>query len=286
MQPVRKIIPLSRQDGFWGLLKIIWQMSGEGYTHVYDAHNNVRSFWVRGLLPLFSFLRCGVYTQTLVRSKNRVRRFLFFKCGLPVFKMPFRGSQSFLDPLESWQISSQFLQQPHWQTDARCPKKLPRAYIALAPSAAWETKRWPIAHWKTLISLLPDTSFVILGGPRDHFCAEIASLAPERVVNMAGQLSLEESCAVVASAQLTISGDTGLLHAADQMRVPNLGLIGPTAFGYTSQNTSLILETQLSCKPCSKDGRDRCTNAIFQKCMVDITPEQVADAVRLKVASP
>ncbi len=278
-QPLRRVISLHREQGFLGLLKIIWQLSAEGYTHLYDAHNNVRSFWVRLLLPLFSLIRRGVYTKTLVRSKNRLRRFMYFKLGLPTFKMPFRGSQSFLDPLAAWGISPVFLQQSHWHTTS-ASQNLPASYIAMAPSAAWETKRWPVGHWQSLISLLPEFSFVILGGPQDHFCQDIANVDPKRVFNLAGKLSLEESCAVIAQAQLTISGDTGLLHVADQMRKANIGLIGPTAFGYTSQNTSMILETQLSCKPCSKDGRDRCTNAVFQKCMIDITPASVATSAR------
>ena len=61
----------------------------------------------------------------------------------------------------------------------------------------------------------------------------------------------------------------------------NIGLIGPTAFGYTSQNLSVVLETQLPCKPCSKDGRDPCKNVVFQKCMIEITPEKVAHAAKL-----
>lgn len=279
-QPLRRVIPLHREQGFLGLLKIIWQLSAEGYTHLYDAHNNVRSFWVRLLLPLLSLVRRGIYTKTLVRSKNRFRRFLFFKMGLPTFKMPFRGSQSFLDPLAAWGVSPVFLQQSHWQTTATASQNLPASYIALAPSAAWETKRWPASHWQKLISLLPEFSFVILGGPRDHFCQEIANIDTKRVLNLAGRLSLEESCAVIAGAILTVSGDTGLLHAADQMRKSNIGLIGPTAFGYTSQDTSVILETHLPCKPCSKDGRNRCTNSVFQKCMIDISPLSVATTAR------
>jgi heptosyltransferase-2 len=131
-------------------------------------------------------------------------------------------------------------------------------------------------YWKQLITLLPQTQFVILGGPEDTFCEELTLIAPERCTNLAGKISLIESCRVVGGARLTISADTGLLHAADQMRKPNIGLIGPTAFGYTSQNTSVVLETQLSCKPCSKDGRDPCKNTVFQRCMIEITPEAVA----------
>lgn len=274
-QPLNQIYSLEKTKGFLGLLRLLWSLSAASYTHIYDAHNNLRSFWVRTLLPFFIFCRHQTWPRTLVRSKNRWKRFLFFKLGRPVFKMPYKGSESFLTPLKKWNMNPSFLQTPHLTVNSSTPV-LPGKFIAIAPSAAWETKRWPVAHWKKLIELLPQSSFVILGGPQDDFCNEISQVAPQRVLNLAGKLNLTESCAVVQKAQLTISGDTGILHAADQMRKLNIGLIGPTAFGYTSQNISTILETQLACKPCSKDGRNRCTNSVFQKCMVDISPETVA----------
>jgi ADP-heptose:LPS heptosyltransferase len=280
-QPLHQIFSLPRRSGFLALVKIICEMSASPYTHIYDAHNNVRSFWVRTLLPLFILFRHGQWPRVLVRSKNRWRRFLFFKLGQPVFQMPFRGSYSFLSPLKKWGLSTEFQQRPHWTTTAKIPVKLNPHYIAIAPSAAWKTKRWPVAYWQKLIELLPNEYFVVLGGPEDDFCEAIARVAPHRVFNAAGKFSLLESCAAVRDAQLTISGDTGLLHAADQMRRLSIGLIGPTAFGYTSQNLSVVLETQLPCKPCSKDGRDPCKNAVFQKCMIEITPEKVAHAAKL-----
>ncbi len=275
-QPLRQVISLERKKGFLGLLFLIWKSSSEHYTHIYDAHNNLRSFWIRNLVPLLIFFRKGLYPKVLVRSKNRLRRFLFFKLRRPVFKMPFRGSSSFLEPLGAWGMDPSFLQKSHWQIPHDIPHPAPKDFIALAPSAAWATKRWPVDLWKKLIELMPQQNFVVLGGPQDLFCKEIADVAPSRVTNWAGKLSLRQSAAVVALARLTFSGDTGPLHAADQLRVPNIGLIGPTAFGYTSQNTSVILETQLPCKPCSKDGRDPCINAVFQKCLRDLSPEQVA----------
>ncbi len=284
-QPLNRVITLERKSGFISLLQTIFLMSQTPYTHIYDAHNNLRSFWVRALLPLLIFFRHGLLPHVLVRSKHRLRRFLFFKLRRPVFEMPFRGSYSFLTPLEKWKMSSEFQQRAHWKTTAKVPVQLPPFFIAIAPSAAWKTKRWPAASWKKLIDLLPNEFFVVLGGPEDTFCEEIANTAPHRVFNSAGKFSLLESCAVVRDAQLTISGDTGMLHAADQMRRLNIGLIGPTAFGYTSQNLSVVLETQLVCKPCSKDGRDPCVNPVFQKCMIEITPEKVAHAAKLLLVS-
>ena len=87
--------------------------------------------------------------------------------------------------------------------------------VTLVPSANWEMKRWPVAYWKALVALLPEYRFVILAGPKDTFCEEIRSAAPERVINLAGKTSLMESSYIVLRSNLVISADTGFMHAAD-----------------------------------------------------------------------
>jgi ADP-heptose:LPS heptosyltransferase len=145
-------------------------------------------------------------------------------------------------------------------------------------------KRWPLDHWRELIRLLPECGFVLLGGPEDSFLGALAEVAPDRTLNLAGQLSLAESSALLRHVDLVIANDTGLMHVADQMEVPTLALIGPTAFGYPSHTSSRTLEVDLPCKPCSKDGRGKCVNSLYQRCMIEITPESVATAAKELIA--
>lgn len=262
--------------GILGLLSLAVELQRQGYSHIYDAHNNVRSLLLVAVLRLLSLLQFRKQPNVTTRSKNRLKRFLYFKAKLKVLPEPFRGSISFLEPLKKWHIPQEMPPTPQFFTNTKAPNTLPEKFIALVPSAAWPNKRWPVEHWQKLVPLLAPWKLVILGGPQDTFCADIAASAPSQTINLAGQLSLGESCAVVAQSRLTISADTGLLHAADHLGTANIGLIGPTAFGYTSQPQSAILETALYCKPCSKDGRTPCINPVYQKCMKDISPEQVA----------
>ncbi len=149
-------------------------------------------------------------------------------------------------------------------------------FVALAPSAAWPLKRWPLAYWKELINLNPHVYFIVLGGPRDHFCQELVTAAPDHVSNCAGHLALLESCAVVQHAHAVISADTGILHVADYLQKPGIAIIGPTAFGFPSGNTLKVLETNLSCRPCTKDGRGTCYRSIQQECLTSISPLKVS----------
>lgn len=275
---IAKVTSFDRELGFWGLLKLAWGLRGEHYSHVYDAHNNIRSKIVVKILKLFRS------TEILVRSKERWKRFLYFKLKKRgEFIMPFRGQYSYLLPIAKWLGKTYVPPAPQLffpeETAEFVMRKItvPKPYIALVPSAAWTMKRWPQEYWAKLIELMPTMSFVILGGPLDTFCEKYVQIEPKRIQNLAGKLTLIESCAVIKHAAITISGDTGLLHAADQIGVPAIALIGPSAFGYPTRPTSQILEVNhLPCKPCSKDGSGKCVQSTFRRCMVDLNPATVA----------
>jgi ADP-heptose:LPS heptosyltransferase len=278
---VAQTITFDREMGFWGLFKLAWSLRKEHYTHVYDAHNNLRSNFVLNVLMFFR------KPEILQRPKNRWRRFKYFKLKKRTeYRMPYYSQYSYLRPLAHW-LGKTYIPPapqlffPDATLDFAMRKiRVPQPFIALVPSAAWTMKRWPQEYWKKLIDALPTASFVILGGPQDHFCEKYEQLEPHRVQNLAGKLTLIESCAVIKAASLTVSGDTGLLHAADQLGVPAIALIGPTAFGYPQRETSHIMEVKdLPCKPCSKDGSGKCSQATFRKCLVDLTPEMVATKV-------
>lgn len=278
---LNRVIAFDRKEGLLGLIRLAWRLGGEGYSHLYDAHCNLRS---RIFAAVFRFRNWKV--QFLRRPKERLRRWLFFRFRIRhVLPFPYRGSDSFLWPLKKWGLPTTQPQGPQFWSEASLPsdvaqilKELPRPWVIAAPSAAWEMKRWPIEHWRELIQKL-GMSCILLGGPEDRFISEIAAAAPERTINLAGRLSLTESATLVKHADLVISGDTGLLHVADLMERPTLALIGPTAFGYPSRSNSVVLEIPVStlpCKPCSKDGRGVCRNEIYKSCLVSIRPETVA----------
>ena len=170
-------------------------------------------------------------------------------------------------------------QQGEEKTATNAEKPLPY-FVALAPSAAWPLKRWPLAYWKELINLNPHVFFIVLGGPRDHFCQELVTAAPDHVSNTAGHLSLLESCAVVEHAHAVISADTGILHVADYLQKPGIALLGPTAFGHPSGNTLRVLETNLPCRPCTKDGSGSCYRSIQQECLMSISPLKVSKVLQ------
>lgn len=265
---IKHVYAFDRKLGLWGLIKLAWKLRQKKFSLVYDAHQNPRSKIVRFIISFLS------NTRVVVRKKDRFRRFLFFylkkRDAIP---MPFKGMVSFCKPVkvvpqkQFWdftkQIKASRLQELNQYADQ----------IVLVPSAAWKMKRWPADHWKELVQMLNRPS-VLLGGPEDIFCQDIAAMSAS-CTNLAGKLSLVESCYLISKAKAVISADTGLLHVADLLSIPVIALLGPTAFGHPTFKQSKVVGVELECRPCTKDGRGKCSQAVWQKCMVDITPKMV-----------
>ncbi len=264
---VEQIITLAKGSGLKELLKLAFSLRRDNFDLVYDAHSNLRSFVLRVILGTFS------KTKILRRPKDRFKRILLFWFKKNLFPKPFRGIKSYLAPLASLQISQDL---KTLRIENELNGKFFDQYIVLAPSAAWELKRWPLEYWKKLIDLLPNKKFLVLGGPTDNFCSELEQVDPIRCLSLAGRLSLKESAQVVSKAELVISGDTGIIHIADLLGVKGILLIGPSAFGFTTGDHIKILERPLWCRPCTKDGRGKCHNPQFKKCLMDIHPGDVA----------
>ncbi|MCH2534454.1 MAG: glycosyltransferase family 9 protein, partial [Bdellovibrionales bacterium] len=145
-----------------------------------------------------------------------------------------------------------------------------------------EMKRWPIEFWRQLIELMPEEHFVILGGPKDQFLDSILSNSDlkKRSVNLAGKLSWPETTKIIQQSKLLISNDTGSLHLADVQGVPCIALMGPTAFGTPTGKRSRTLSAELSCQPCSKDGRGKCKQQTYKLCLFQLTPNIVKNVVK------
>lgn len=282
---VHRVWTLEKKAGLSGLLRVASHLKAMSWTHIYDAHNNLRSRLV-GLVLNGPFGLRLMWTghKFLRRSVQRWKRFLLFRFRWNRFQMPFSGQRDLLQPLEAWGIPFSLPPVPQLVLKGGAVNfktlMVPEEYIALAPSAAHELKRWPLEHWKKLLRLLPDQEFVVLGGPEDNFLEQLADVDSTRVLNLAGKLSLNESAEVVINSQMLVSNDTGLMHVAEQTGKPCVALMGPAPFGFPSRPQTRVMELSLRCRPCSKHGQGPCVNKDqHQQCLVGISPESVVEEI-------
>ena len=285
---INHILEFDRKEGIGGLVKLAFRLRKEKFNLIYDAHSNIRSNILK--LVLCPFGLCNLTkTRLVTRHKDRLKRLLLFRFGINLLPNPFRAFVSFRKPLGKAGIKDFDTEFNSWtfpeETEEKIKEllldKIPQGakWITLVPSAAWELKRWPVEYWQKLVGLLPEYHFAVIGGPADTFCEDIRSSAPDRVVNLAGKTSLMESFCVIHHSPYVISGDTGFLHAADLFNKPGQAIIGPTAFGFPSGAKMKVMEIDLPCRPCTKDGSTECRIKEKRKCLLDITPEMVRDEV-------
>lgn len=274
---IQKIWKLDRKLGLGGLWKMIQELKKENFTHIYDAHNNLRSFLIRLFVSA---------DHKLVRPMMRFKRFMLLQFHKNYFEKPFSGQRDLLQPLQKWGYSFALPKPPQLFFSAKenqavqiqLQKNQLKDFVVLAPSAAYFLKRWPLEHWKKLIELNPNLHFVVLAGPTDEFTAELNIY--KNVTNLTGQTSLRESAAVVAQAQAVVANDTGLLHFAEQLGKPTIALMGPAPFGFPSRPSTKILERNLACRPCSKHGQGPCVNSNYHECLKSISPDEVSVGLR------
>nr|WP_319400374.1 glycosyltransferase family 9 protein [uncultured Carboxylicivirga sp.] len=289
---IDKLWEFNRKDGLSGVFKLGARLKTEKFDLIYDAHSNIRSNIFKLILCPLGICNLFNKNKLITRHKNRFKRFLLFQFGINKLPNPFKALDSFRSPIQQkWAIENFQTPFSKWNFPESVQTKIQQLvieqipdnqkWVTLVPSAAWELKRWPVEHWKKLIELRNDLYFVILGGPTDTFCEDIKAVAPNRVINLAGKTSLMESFCTIWHSPFVISGDTGFLHAADLFQKPGLALIGPTAFGYPSSKQIKVMEIDLPCRPCTKDGSKKCKLKEIKKCLVDITPEKLANNINL-----
>lgn len=125
------------------------------------------------------------------------------------------------------------------ETRARAAALLPQAGVALAlaPTANWIGKQWPVERFAELARRLtqPGGAFaqapvLVLGGPGERAAAEplLAALAGTQTTALFGEVDLLTAYACLERCRLFIGNDSGLMHLSAASGIPTVGLFGPS----------------------------------------------------------
>ncbi|GAB7026517.1 glycosyltransferase family 9 protein [Geotalea toluenoxydans] len=157
-------------------------------------------------------------------------------------------------------------------------------YVALFPGASVREKRWGKDRFVFLAAkLAPQKKVVVIGGREDVSIGD--EIAREGGVNLAGRTSLLETAAIIAQADVLVSGDSGVLHLAAGLDVPSVALFGPSSIAkWAPQGSSgSVVSARAACSPCSLYGTiPPCRHNV--RCMDDITVDQVISAIESVIA--
>jgi heptosyltransferase II len=160
-----------------------------------------------------------------------------------------------------------------------------RKAIALAPGAVGPAKRW--SYYAEAAKSLTDQGFSVwvTGGPGERdAAAAIVAENPAYIKDLTGT-DLRQAILALAAADAVLSNDSGLLHVAAAIGTPTVGIFGPTSPWHWAPLNPIaeVIETttQVDCRPCHKPV---CRYG-HHRCMRDIDPARVVEAVRRAMAT-
>lgn len=255
-------------DSSWDLM--IHQLQQEEYDYIIDLHHNLRTFRIKQALKgvkHFSFHKLNIQKWLLTALKvNRLpKTHIVDRYLATVKKFGVENDGNGLD---------YFLRESDKVDANDLPISHVHGYIGIVIGAALNTKKLPVHKLKQLCTDL-QYPIILLGGPEDKVAGEeIALVDPIKIYNACGKFSLNESADLVQRAKLIITHDTGLMHIAAAFKKPMISVWGNTvpAFGMGPYYGNEIIVnhiaeiSNLSCRPCSKIGYDKCPKGHF-KCM-------------------
>ena len=155
------------------------------------------------------------------------------------------------------------------------------AYYLFAPGAEYgPAKRWPAAHFAELAARLDQPVLLLGSGKEAALCDEIAAAVNARqagkCLSLAGKTSLPQALCLIAASKSTISNDSGLMHVAAALGVPQVAIFGSSSPLHTpplSDKAKVLwlkaepaYQPPLDCAPCFARecplGHTRCLNDI------------------------
>ena len=272
------------------LNNLVSELRNEDFDYIIDLHHNLRTLTIKKALDkkAFSYEKLNIEKWIYVNFKWN---------SLPDIHIVDR----YMKTVESFGVKNDgagldyFIAAADHVKEKDIPASHSAGYIGISIGAALNTKKYPFHKARALCESL-DHPIILLGGLEDADEGErIAAVDPVKIYNACGKFTLNESADLVRRAKLIVSNDTGLMHIATAFKKPVISLWGNTVpeFGmypyygenYLSQHPSPfdILEIKnLSCRPCSKIGYDKCPKGHF-KCMELITTNSILDKIDQRI---
>lgn len=158
-----------------------------------------------------------------------------------------------------------------------------RRLLALCIGAQYGlAKEWPPEYFAAVAKSKLEEGFAVclLGTKADEENAEIIQKKTGAACNsLVGKTTLMQAICVLASADLVVTNDSGLMHVAAALKKKIAAVYGSSSPDFTPPLGDLvqILSLHLSCSPCFKR---KCPLGHY-RCLRDLHPELVLNAIKI-----
>ena len=148
-------------------------------------------------------------------------------------------------------------------------------FLLCVPPTRWQTKLYPVRHWRTVIRSLKERIPVVLGGsPGDReLCEAVAEGLGDRVINAAGETDIAQMVGLIAASSGVICCESAANFIAPAVGVDVVTLIGPTRPSRTGpyqRGRAIVADV-----PCQGCLRKHCPHIT---CMELVEPAEVISA--------
>ncbi len=144
-------------------------------------------------------------------------------------------------------------------------------------------RQWFLDSYQEVIRDMPDCDFVLFGADFDRYTVEaMQKQGLKNVIDAVGSFLLSDTAYLIGKCDVFITHDTGLMHVASAMKVPQVVIFGPTSptrRAPLNENT-LLLYTHEACSPCYRPTENTFAPCNHINCLRKIKPDMVVDALR------
>ena len=172
------------------------------------------------------------------------------------------------------------------QQQARTANFSPLVLLNANASDLLPLRRWPAEGYvevaRRLLAQSPEIHVAFTGAPDEAAVAKelVAEVGSARCFSMAGKTTLSELLVLYCLADLLVTNDSGPAHFATLTPIHVIALFGPETpalFGARGPRAH-ILWKGLPCSPCVNAYNNRLTTCQDNRCMQQITVEEVLEA--------
>ena len=242
-----------------------------------------------GLLLTNSFSSAWLFFRARIKERwgyaTDLRRFLLTKAVKPP-KKKLHQKDYYLNLLKSLGLPCEFndlilpLGDEAFKQAKALLKGIDKPFIVIAPGAAYgPAKMWPKEYYKTLARELIKSGYavIIAGGMKEKEIGDFIKDSSSQIYNLCGKTDLPTVAGIFSMAKAVVSNDSGLMHLAAALKVPQIAIFGSTDPELTAplNPNAIVLKKELPCSPCF----ERTCKYGHYKCLTSITVEEVVSSV-------
>ena len=286
---VRAVDLKTAYAGLGGMLRLGRELSREGFTHVADLHDVLRTKLLRGRFRLHK-AEVAVIDKGQKEKRALTRRYRKVMRPLPTTFERYRDTLARLGLTFEPRFKSIY---PDGQADITgllhlTGEKGTNRWVGIAPIVRHKAKAYPPEQMERIVSRLHHLKdvhiFLFGGGHLEESVAHTWASTYKGVTSVIGKLSMVQELALMSHMDVMVTMDSGNMHLASLVGTPVVSIWGAThpyagslGWGQTADNA---VQVDMPCRPCSVNGHRPCYRGDYA-CLKRIN----ADAIMQKIGT-